>query len=87
MQKLEGYDYLLPLAMKLTDNKTSDNVWIATSIFNDIVKKEILQRKICRYAGASISCQRDNKIGIPDYPNFVFVNRRRAVIVVIASVI
>ena len=40
MQKLDGYNYLVPLAMKLTDNKTSDNVWIATSIFNDIVKKK-----------------------------------------------
>jgi len=48
MQKLDGYDYLVPLAMKLTDNRTSDNVWIATSIFNDIVKKKFYKEK---YAG------------------------------------
>jgi hypothetical protein len=48
LQKLDGYDYLVPLAMKLTDNKTSDNVWIATSIFNDIVKKRFYKEK---YAG------------------------------------
>lgn len=48
LQKLDGYDYLVPLAMKLTDNRTSDNVWIATSIFNDIVKKRFYKE---RYAG------------------------------------
>jgi hypothetical protein len=48
MQKLDGYDFLVPLAMKLTDNRTSDNVWIATSIYNDIVKKKFYKEK---YAG------------------------------------
>ena len=48
MQKLDGYDFLVPLAMKLTDNRTSDNVWIATSIYNDIVKKKFYKE---RYAG------------------------------------
>ena len=48
LQKLDGYDYLVPLAMKLTDNRTADNVWIATSIFNDIVKKRFYKE---RYAG------------------------------------
>lgn len=48
LQKLDGYDYLVPLAMKLTDNHTSKNVWIATSIFNDIVKKRYYKEK---YAG------------------------------------
>src|SRR6187551_2469986 len=48
LQKLDGYDYLVPLAMKLTDNRTSDNVWIATSIFNGIVKKKFYKEK---YAG------------------------------------
>jgi hypothetical protein len=47
-QKLDEYDYLVPLAMKLTDNRTSQNVWIATSVFNDIVKKKFYKE---RYAG------------------------------------
>src|SRR6187551_2924376 len=34
LQNLDG-NYLVPLAMKLTDNRTSDNIWIATSVFND----------------------------------------------------
>jgi hypothetical protein len=59
MQKLEGYDYLVPLAMKLTDNKTSDNVWIATSIFNDIVKKKFYNEK---YAGTLVLLFRANGI-------------------------
>jgi hypothetical protein len=57
MQKLDGYDYLVPLAMKLTDNKTSDNVWIATSIFNDIVKKKFYREK---YAGTLVLLFRAN---------------------------
>jgi hypothetical protein len=59
MQKLDGYDYLVPLAMKLTDNKTSDNVWIATSIFNDIVKKKFYKEK---YAGTLMLLFRANGI-------------------------
>lgn len=59
MQKLDGYDYLVPLAMKLTDNKTSDNVWIATSIFNDIVKKRFYKE---RYAGTLVLLFRANGI-------------------------
>ena len=48
LQNLDGYNYLVPLAMKLTDNRTSDNIWIATSVFNDLVKKEFYKE---RYAG------------------------------------
>ena len=48
LQNLDGYNYLVPLAMKLTDNRTSDNIWIATSVFNDFVKKKFYKE---RYAG------------------------------------
>jgi len=48
LQRLDEYNFLVPLAMKLTDNRTSDNVWIATSIFNDVVKKKFYKE---RYAG------------------------------------
>jgi len=51
LQKLGDYNYLVPLAMKLTDNRTSDNVWIATSIFNDLVKKRFYKE---RYAGTLV---------------------------------
>jgi hypothetical protein len=51
MQRLDDYNYLVPLAMKLTDNRTSDNVWIATSIFNDVVKKRFYKE---RYAGTLV---------------------------------
>ena len=57
MQKLDGHDHLVPLAMKLTDNKTADNVWIATSIFNDIVKKKFYNEK---YAGTLVLLFRAN---------------------------
>ena len=59
LQKLDGYDYLVPLAMKLTDNRTSDNVWIATSIFNDVVKKKFYKEK---YAGTLMLLLRANGI-------------------------
>ena len=59
LQKLDGYDYLVPLAMKLTDNRTSDNVWIATSIFNDLVKKKFYKE---RYAGTLVLLFRANGI-------------------------
>ena len=59
LQKLDGYDYLVPLAMKLTDNRTSDNVWIATSVFNDIVKKKFYKEK---YAGMLVLLFRANGI-------------------------
>ena len=59
LQKLDGYDYLVPLAMKLTDNKTADNVWIATSIFNAIVKKKYYKEK---YAGTLVLLFRANGI-------------------------
>jgi len=59
MQKLDGYDYLVPLAMKLTDNKTADNVWIATSIFNNVVKKKYYKE---RYAGTLVLLFRANGI-------------------------
>jgi hypothetical protein len=51
LQKLADHNYLVPLAMKLTDNRTSDNVWIATSIFNDLVKKKFYKE---RYAGTLV---------------------------------
>jgi len=59
MQKLDGYQYLVPLAMKLTDNKTADNVWIATSIFNDLVRKKFYKE---RYAGTLVLLLRANGI-------------------------
>jgi len=59
LQKLDGYDHLVPLAMKLTDNRTSDNVWIATSIFNNIVKKKFYKEK---YAGTLMLIFRANGI-------------------------
>ena len=51
LQHLGEYNNLIPLAMKLTDNRTSDNVWIATSIFNDLVKKRFYKE---RYAGTLV---------------------------------
>jgi len=59
LQKLDGFDYLVPLAMKLTDNRTTDNVWIATSIFNDIVKKRFYKEK---FAGTLVLIFRANGI-------------------------
>lgn len=57
MQQLENYDYLVPLAMKLTDNKTTDNVWIATSIYNNLVRKPYYREK---YAGTLMFLFRAN---------------------------
>lgn len=51
LQRLGDYNYLVPIAMKLTNNRTSDNVWIATSIFNDLVKKKFYKE---RYAGTLV---------------------------------
>ena len=48
LQNLDGHNYLVPLAMKLTDNRTADNIWIATSVFNDFVKKKFYNE---RFAG------------------------------------
>ena len=59
LQKLDGYEYLVPFAMKLTDNRTSDNVWIATSIFNDFVRKKFYKE---RYAGMLVVLLRANGI-------------------------
>jgi len=59
LQKLDGYDHLVPLAMKLTDNRTSDNVWIATSVFNNYVKKKFYKE---RYAGTLMLILRANGI-------------------------
>ena len=59
LQNLDRYDYLIPLAMKLTDNRTSDNIWIATSIFNNYVKKEFYKE---RYAGTLVLILRANGI-------------------------
>jgi hypothetical protein len=59
LQNLEGVEWLVPLAMKLTDNRTTDNVWIATSIYNDVVKKRFYKEK---YAGTLILLLRANGI-------------------------
>lgn len=59
LQKLEDSDWLIPFAMKVTDNRTADNVWIATSIFNDIVKKRFYKE---RYAGMLVVLFRANGI-------------------------
>lgn len=59
LQNLEGYEFLVPLAMKITDNRTSENFWIATSIFNDIVKKRFYKEK---YAGTLMILLRANGI-------------------------
>ena len=59
LQKLDGYEWLVPFAMKLTDNRTSDNVWIATSIFNDIVRNRFYKE---RYAGMLVVLFRANGI-------------------------
>ena len=59
LQKMNGYQYLVPLAMKLTDNRTSDNVWIATSVFNDLIKKKFYKEQ---YAGMLILIFRANGI-------------------------
>ena len=48
MQRLENFTYLIPLAIKLTDNSNSENIWIATSIINNMVKKKFYKEK---YAG------------------------------------
>jgi hypothetical protein len=57
LQKLDKYEWLVPFAMKVTDNRTSDNVWIATSIFNDIIKKRFYKEK---YAGMLVVLFRAN---------------------------
>jgi hypothetical protein len=57
LQKLDGYDFLVPLAMKVTDNRTADNIWIATSVYNDIIKKRFYKEK---YAGTLVLLFRAN---------------------------
>lgn len=57
LQQLENYEWLVPLAMKLTDNKNADNVWIATSIINNVVKKKYYREK---YAGTLVLIFRAN---------------------------
>jgi hypothetical protein len=51
MQQLENFEYLVPLAMKITDNKRENIVWIATSVFNNMVKKPFYREK---YAGTLV---------------------------------
>lgn len=48
MQQLENYVHLIPLAIKLTDNSSTENIWIATSIINSLVRKRFYKE---RYAG------------------------------------
>lgn len=57
LQNLDGYEFLVPLAMKVTDNRTADNVWIATSIYNDVVRKRFYKEK---YAGTLVLLFRAN---------------------------
>lgn len=59
LQKLENYDYLVPLAMKITDNRNNEIVWIATSIFNNIIRKQFYHEK---YAGTLVLLFRANGI-------------------------
>lgn len=59
LQKLGDNYYLIPLAMKLTDDRNGKNIWIATSIFNDIIKKRFYNE---RYAGTLILLFRANGI-------------------------
>jgi len=59
LQRLDGQDHLVPLAMKLTDNRTDDNLWIATCVFNDSVKKTFYKE---RYAGTLVLLLRANGI-------------------------
>ncbi len=59
LQQLENAPYLVPLAMKLTDNKNSSNIWIATSVFNNIVRKQFYKEK---YAGTLMLLFRANGI-------------------------
>lgn len=48
LQRLENYTHLIPIAIKLTDNSNAENIWIATSIINNLVKKKFYKEK---YAG------------------------------------
>ena len=57
LQQLEKYDYLVPLAMKITDNQNDEIVWIATSVFNDIIRKKFYKE---RYAGTLVMLFRAN---------------------------
>ncbi|GEM_PF-3447802 len=57
LQQLEAYDYLVPLAMKITDNRSDAIIWIATSIFNNIIRKQFYRE---RYAGTLVLLFRVN---------------------------
>lgn len=57
MQQLEGYEYLVPLAMKLTDNRNDNNLWIATSVINNIIRNKFYRE---RYAGTLVLLFRAN---------------------------
>ncbi len=57
MQLLQDYDHLVPLAIKLTNNSNSENIWIATSIVNNLVRKKFYREK---YAGMLILLFRAN---------------------------
>lgn len=48
LQQLDNDEHLVPLAIKLTDNSSDQNIWIATSIVNNLVKKKFYREK---YAG------------------------------------
>ena len=57
MQLLDSYDHLVPLAIKLTDNRNSKNVWIANSIINNMVRNKFYRE---RYAGMLVIIFRAN---------------------------
>jgi len=56
-QRLEDYTYLVPLAMKLTDNRSDKNIWIATSVVNTIIRRPYYREK---YAGTLFMLFRAN---------------------------
>ena len=57
MQLMEKHEYLVPLALKLTDNRSNKNVWIANSIVNNMVRKKYYKEK---YAGMLLLIFRAN---------------------------
>lgn len=59
LQQLEKYMHLTPLAIKVTDINNEKNIWIATSIFNNLIKKKFYKEK---YAGTLAFILRANGI-------------------------
>lgn len=57
LQRMENQEYLVPLAMKITDNRNNEIVWIATSVVNSVVRKKFYHE---RYAGTLVLLFRAN---------------------------